>query len=141
MKKISMPRTLKLLREQGYYPWIVESYNSFSGQRKDLYRIIDLIFLTPKSTVGVQVCGADFSSHVKKMMHEESFNTYYWLRTKHNELILIGWRKVLKQRGGKLRVYKPRIALITLEKGKLNLKEVDYTWLRKRNQNGKRQKN
>ena len=134
MKKISMPRTLKLLREQGYYPWIVESYNAFSGQRKDLYRVIDLVFLTPKKTVGVQVCGADFSSHIKKMLEDEAFNTYHWLRTQHNELILIGWRKVKKKRGGKLMVYRPRVGIISLHKKRLNFKEVNYTWMRKRNQ-------
>lgn len=128
-----MVRTLELLRQQGYYPWKVESYNSFSGRRNDLYRIIDLLFLTPKNTIGVQVCGADFAPHVKKLLDEESFNTKYWLRTKGNELFLIGWRKVKHKRGGKLMVVRPRVAIITMDKNRnLTLKEVNYTWLRKR---------
>ena len=128
-----MVRTLALLRQQGYYPWKTESYNSFSGRRNDLYRIIDLIFLTPDNTVGVQVCGADFSPHVKKLLDEESFNTRFWLRTKGNELILIGWRKLKHKRGGKLMVMTPRISFITMDKGRnLILTEVGYTWLRNR---------
>lgn len=127
-----MQRTLKLLRGQGYYPWIVESFNAFSGQRRDLYRIIDAVFITHKNTVGVQVCGADFSEHRKKIMEEEGFNTRFWLRNPSNELIVIGWRKVLKKRGGKLMIYKPRIAIVTLEDKELKFKEVKFTWLRKR---------
>lgn len=127
-----MQRTLELLRLQGYYPWKTESFNAFSGRRNDLYRIIDLIFLTPKNVIGVQVCGTDFSAHVKKLFEEEEFNTRYWLRTKTNELILIGWRRVKHKRGGKLMVFKPRIALITIENDELKLQEVNYTWLRKR---------
>ena len=85
-----MQRTLKWLREQNIKYDIVESYNSFSKRRKDLFGIIDIVALHNKKTIGIQVCGADWSSHIKKI--KASPFALDWIEA--GELWLIGWRKL-----------------------------------------------
>lgn len=119
-------RTYRLLESWGWVNWWpVERHNAFSGRKTDLFHIIDILALTKDGIVGVQSCGQDFSGHRIKMMIDEEINTRKWLRTPGTRLVLIGWRKVKKKRGGKAMVYKPRIAWITLsKKGKLKFKEL-----------------
>jgi hypothetical protein len=119
----AVPRTLKQLRDEGYFPWVVESFNAFSGQRSDMYGFADIIAITSQHTVAVQVCGADFSSHVRKMTEEREFAVKEWLKGPFREVILIGWRKVLKKRGGKQKVFKPRIMRFNLIDGDIATKE------------------
>ena len=124
-------RTLNLLRKQGYFPWIVEKFNGFSGRRTDLFNIIDILVLTPKRVIGVQSTGVDFSGHKKKLLIDEQRNTIHWLSTKGNDLFIIGWRKTKLKRLGKRFIYKPRIGRITLENNNLFFQEMDSPWLRK----------
>lgn len=98
-------RTLAYYREEGYKCWMVERYNSFTRQRTDLFHIIDIIAIGT-NTIGIQSCGQAFSEHDKKIMDSEY--RIPWLSA-GNRLILIGWRKVKKKRGGKAMVWKPRI--------------------------------
>jgi hypothetical protein len=123
----AVPRTLAMLRDEKYFPWIVESYNAFSGKRNDMYGFADIIAITDQHTVAVQVCGADFSSHVTKMTTEREAEVKAWLRGPFREVILIGWRKVLKKRGGKQKVFKPRIMKFFLDSvgsGELHYREL-----------------
>lgn len=122
-KGTATQRTLELLRDWGWYYWAVERFNGFSGRRTDLYHIIDYIVITDHSTIGIQSCGTDFSGHVNKLMIDEADNTILWLRCKRRKLILIGWRKVLKKRGWKVKVWKPRIAWLYIVEGELVLEE------------------
>lgn len=132
----NMSRTLEMLRQQGHFPWIVERFVKGWG-RSDLFKIIDVIFLTRKGVVGIQVCGTDFQEHIRKITKEEKDYTKHWLKTKGNELILIGWRKLKLKRGGKAFRYHPRIVIFELKNNTIGFKEVDYKWLRKRNEKGK----
>lgn len=125
-------RTLALLKKQGYYPWIVEKYNGYSGRRTDLFYVIDILVLTPKNVIGIQSTGYGFSEHKKKLMVDEEFHSKHWLNTKGNELILIGWRKLKQKRGGKRLTYKPRIGMIELINGNLEFREIKNKWLRTR---------
>ncbi len=127
-QKRSSPRTLKLMREWGWYYWMVERF-TYNNTRVDLYHIIDYIVITPFSTIGVQACGADFSSHVKKLTEEEVDNTVLWLSSPNRKLILIGWRKVKRVRGMKQMIYKPRIAWLYIDKnGFLTIEEKNTDW-------------
>ncbi len=105
----AVPRTLKLLREAGFTPWVVEQYNAFSGKRSDLFGFADILAITESDTVAVQVCGADFASHVRKMTGEAAPLLSLWLREPARTCLLIGWRKLKAKRGGKQMVFKPRI--------------------------------
>lgn len=102
-------RTLEYIRSQGWEADIVERFNPYAGkfgQRKDLFNIIDIICLTESGIAGIQSCGQAFSEHDKKILEEPK--ALRWLE-KGGRLILIGWRKILKKRGGKLKVWTPRI--------------------------------
>jgi len=103
-------RTIKLLENQGFKTWNVELWNSFSRRKTDLFGIIDRIAIRPGQIVGVQICGSDFQPHVRKIT--ESEYTVPWLES-GALLWLIGWRKVLKKRGGKQRIYRPRFGVFT----------------------------
>ena len=102
-------RTLKFVRDLGYTAGMVERFLSFAGKfgkRVDLFNIIDLIAIKPGEILGVQSCGSAFSEHFKKMLNEEG--TKQWLEA-GGKLWLVGWRKIKRKRGGKLKVWAPRI--------------------------------
>ena len=117
-------KSLKWLREQGFTCGRVESYDAYSNRKADLFGIIDYVAISPSWTVGVQMCGKDFASHIKKITEERINEATAWLSCPHRELILIGWRKLKVKRGGKKEQYQPRIAHFWLnEKGELEWKE------------------
>lgn len=105
-------RTLKYFRDDGYIVGKVECWNSWTNQRKDLFNIIDFIALKGDSLIGIQSCGQAFSEHKKKIEAEPLARE--WLKT-GSKLVLIGWRKLLKKRGGKLKVWVPRIYWFELD--------------------------
>ena len=108
-------RTLEYLRSQGRVADKVEQFNPYAGkfgQRKDCFGILDIIALGEGSIIGIQSCGQAFSEHNKKILEAE--HSVLWIRN-GGRLILIGWRKVSKKRGGKLKVWSPRIKEYTLE--------------------------
>ncbi len=110
MAKISpTSRTLEYIRSQGWEAEIVERFNRFAGpfgQRKDLFNVIDIIALTDQGIMGIQSCGQAFSEHDKKILNEPM--ALKWLE-KGGKLQLVAWRKILKKRGGKMKVWSPRI--------------------------------
>ena len=111
-------RTLKLLRDQGYTAGVVERWvpnpkHPAGGVRKDLFGFIDIIAIKGDFTCAIQSCGQDFAAHDRKILAEPA--TLVWSRGAGRIVILIGWRKVKKKRGGKAMVWKPRIKNYTLE--------------------------
>lgn len=106
--------TLNYLRDQGRCVDICEKYNHFSKKRIDLFGFIDIISLDPiKGVVAVQSTGpSGHSDHKKKILSCEFSLT--WLEC-GGKIELISWRKLLKKRGGKQRIWVPRVEEITLE--------------------------
>ena len=47
-----------------------------------------------------------------------------WLKGHNRELFLCAWRKIKKKRGGKLMIYRPRIAEFYLINGCLECQEL-----------------
>ena len=120
-------RTKAKLRDQNILHWIVErnfppSRKYPKGCKEDFLHIIDLIALD-NGVIGVQVCGSDWAPHVRKITQEHAGNTIAWLQQPGTRLELWGWRKVKKKRGGKLMVWKPRIADILLVGNKFLVEE------------------
>ena len=102
-------RTLEYIRSQGWIADKVEQFNPYAGkfgQRKDLFNIIDIVAIGENSIIGIQSCGQAFAEHDRKIL--ESENSVKWLEC-GGRLLLIGWRKVLKKRGGKLKIWTPRV--------------------------------
>ena len=114
-------RTIEALTTLGYDVGIVERYiaNAWHakgrGVRKDLFGFIDLIAMRPgEGIIGVQSTGPDYSGHNKKIVTECREKAIKWLKS-GGRLELWAWRKVLVKKGGKLKMYKPRIKKYTLE--------------------------
>ena len=103
-------RTYNWLREQGWVVAKSEYYNFYSRRRTDLFGLFDCVCLGEGSIIGVQSCGSSFAKHNKKIIEDEEVApiAYKWLKN-GGRLILIGWRKILKKRGGKLKIWAPRI--------------------------------
>ena len=95
MAKSPMERTLNQLREWGIEYDIAQSYNAHSRRRKDLFKIVDVVGLKKYpikdkvKALFIQVCGADWSPHIKKMLA----SPYAPLLVEAGELWLIGWTK------------------------------------------------
>ena len=109
-----MQRTKAALKKAGVIHQKVEYWNGFvkpHGIRVDLFNIIDIIALRG-CILGIQVTGADLASHKKKIMEECKQNTIAWLAN-GGRLEVWGWRTLKKKRGGKAKVWKPRIVDVT----------------------------
>ena len=116
----SLQRTKKRLKELGVSSGKVEApWNQFSKKRSDLFNIIDLIALyVDEGICGIQCCGTDFAEHDRKIL--ASPYSKEWLECT-GILELWGWRKMLKKKGGKLRIWEPKIKRYTLDDFNINL--------------------
>jgi hypothetical protein len=105
-------RTLEYLRNDGYIcdvveKWIRNPKHPAGGFRRDLFGFADILAFKPESAwvLLVQSCGSSYSEHKKKLY--ASPLAAEWVR--RHELMLIGWRKLKKKRGGKQMVWTPRV--------------------------------
>jgi len=108
-------KSLELLREQGYTVYITEHWNAYARVRKDLYSFIDIVGLHPIETgvLGVQTTtSTNMSARVKKA---EGLPAYWLWLSCGNDVEFHGWSKLLKKRGGKLRVWKPRVIRVSFK--------------------------
>jgi len=108
-------RTLRWLRQQGMIAGIVERWNQYAGPhgiRMDLFNYIDIIAIEANSILAIQSCGQAFAEHDRKILSNEIAPE--WLKA-GGRIQLVGWRKVLKKRGGKQKVWKPRVKEYTLD--------------------------
>lgn len=128
-KYIYTQKTMKYLRGLGFQCEkgnIVERYipGKPHGKRIDFLGIIDIIACGNGHTVGVQSTGpSGKSSHVKTIM--EHPNTRLWLES-GNEMWLIWWRKILKKRGGKLKLWTPGVVMFQIVEGKMTQEVLKY---------------
>jgi hypothetical protein len=95
-------RTLKVLRDAGWLPWVVERYAG--GVRIDLYNCMDLIALKGSTTMVVQCTSTGVSERVAKVLGSPYLPAMLeagWL------VVVMGWRKNAKGR------YTMRVVQIT----------------------------
>jgi len=105
-------RTLKYFRSKGWVCEKVERWNPYAGKRQDVFGFIDVMAILPECICGIQACGQAFSAHDKKI--RASGKARKWVEA-GQKVILCGWRKVKKKRGGKMYIWRPRIKEYTLE--------------------------
>lgn len=85
-------RSLAYLREQGYTCDIVEHFNSFTKQRKDLFNVIDILAIRKGEILGVQTTArSSVSARVKKIAECEYVPA---IRESGMRLEVHGWGKV-----------------------------------------------
>jgi hypothetical protein len=110
-------RSLKVMREAGFHCEIVEHFNSFTKQRKDLLGFADLLCLKPgEPPTLVQVTAAGSAARVKKILAEPRAK----LALECGFRILVhGWRKLAayKQDGSRAARdrWEPKVVLVELE--------------------------
>ena len=117
-KKLSYTQmTLRALREQGRICDKAEKFNAYAGpfgRREDLFGFIDIVSLGPgQKIIGIQSTGpSGFSTHKKAILENEF--ALEWLKA-GGYCELWSWRKLLKKRGGKLRLWTAKVEQITIE--------------------------
>lgn len=111
-------RTLKYYRELGYHCDVVERFIGFPppGHRRDYLGFGDILAFSNNETIMIQSCGQSYAKHLRDLLANP--NVPLWLAGPR-KLILIGWRKILKKRGGKQRIWAPRIKEITYKDFKM----------------------
>jgi len=110
-------RTLKRLREEGYKAWVVERWLAYAGKfgkRQDLFGIIDVLAISSDAIIGVQACSGSFTEHYRKLTEEKNQESYDWILCPNRYLEIWSWRKLLKERGKKMKIWQPRIHRISL---------------------------
>jgi hypothetical protein len=115
-------RTKDALRAAGLTCELVEKYNYFAvrpgggrGVRHDLFNVIDILALDhSRGIIGIQSTGPDYAGHYRKMTEEKWMSAVNWLLTPGCHLELWAWRKLLKKKGGKQRIWTPRIKVFSL---------------------------
>ena len=122
-------RTLKYFRDLGYTidvieRWIVIPGLPGKGKRKDYLGFGDLLAFDDTDTLLVQSCGSAYSEHKKKILALPGPSD--WLMSRNRRLFLIAWRKLLKKKGGKLKIWVPRVAEFFVVNGELYCKEIKY---------------
>lgn len=124
-------RTLKALRDEGYTAGICERFitagaNRKFGNRVDLFGLFDIIAMHPlNGIIGVQCFTTAWREHEELFLEERKDATRCWLMA-GGQIELWGWRKLLKKRGGKQKIWVPRIKEVLAERGRLILNEIDY---------------
>ena len=70
---------------------MVESYNSFTKRKKDMFGILDMVAIGNEETLGIQMTSkSNMSSRIKKIQESDFFVEL--LRSKWR-IIVIGWFK------------------------------------------------
>jgi len=123
MSKITpMQRSLKILKSQDVIFQRVEYWHHYAKKRFDLYGIIDVLILDGARIIGLQICGNDYQSHIRKLTIEKKQNSIAWLKS-GAELQIWSWRQYKKKRGGKAREWRVVIADILLVGKELYVEE------------------
>lgn len=84
-------KTLKWMRENGYFATVVERWNSFAGLRQDLFGIVDVVGLRKGETLAVQATSkSNVSARVRKITDHKSTPK---LREAGWRILVMGWEK------------------------------------------------
>lgn len=85
-------RSLKHMRDQGYYAEVVERYNSFTRRRNDFAGFIDILCLGDGVVVGVQTTSySNMSARIAKIKEHENLPAVLKANIR---VVIHGWRKV-----------------------------------------------
>lgn len=89
-------RSLKHLRDQGYFCWIVEHWDHFARKRKDLWGFADILALRDGEVLAVQTTsGSNVAARVRKISEHENVGA---VRKAGIRIAAHGWRKNAKGR-------------------------------------------
>lgn len=84
-------KTIKLIRDAGFFIGRVEHYDSFSRKRHDLFGIIDYVAMGQGSIIGVQSTSYSGKSAHKAAI-EDSRTVRMWLKC-GGKFLFVAWKK------------------------------------------------
>jgi len=85
-------RSLKLMRDRGFYAEVVERYNAFSKVKNDFAGFIDILCLAEGKIIGVQTTSySNISARRKKILTHDNYSI---VKNSGIEIHIHGWRKV-----------------------------------------------
>jgi len=84
-------KTIKLVRDAGFFIGRVEHYDSFSRKRHDLFGIIDYVAMGQGSIIGVQSTSYSGKSAHKAAI-EDSKTVRMWLKC-GGKFLFVAWKK------------------------------------------------
>ena len=91
-------KTRELAKQRGWEIDSAESFNPYSGRKKDLFGFIDLIALDGETIIAIQATsGSNASARVKKILEEQAHLAELWIRS-GGRVLVIAWRKLKGQR-------------------------------------------
>lgn len=107
-------RTLAWLRERGAQAAVVEKWIPQTMQRKDVWGFGDILVCDdlPGALLIQCTSGANMAARVTKIREECGEAARRWLAA-GNRIQVVGWRKVSKERGSKLKVWRERVVDVT----------------------------
>jgi hypothetical protein len=84
-------RSLKYMRDNGFYAEVVERYNSFTKRKNDFAGFIDILCLGQGAVIGVQTTSwGHTSDRLKKILEHENLNI---VREAGIKIEVHGWQK------------------------------------------------
>ena len=84
-------RSLKVMRDRGFYSEVVERYNSFTRTRNDLFGFIDVLCLGEGVVIGVQTTSySNMSARIKKILEHDNLAV---VKSSGIKIYVHGWRK------------------------------------------------
>ena len=106
-------RSLKFLRDDGWTAEVVEIFNSFTKQRKDLFGFADIIAVKDgeKPMLVQTTSGSNFTARRTKILEHEK----YPLVQSSFTIVVHGWRKLKLKRGGKAMRWRCRVEVMKTE--------------------------
>lgn len=117
-----MERTIREQKDLGRICGIVERFchnlaakRRSPGIRSDLFNIFDLLAMSPhEGIIGIQVCGPDYAQHYRKITEDHADKAIMWLSAGRGRthIEIWAWRYLLKHKGGKMRLWTPKIKKI-----------------------------
>jgi len=85
-------RSLKLMRDRGFYAEVVERYNACSKVKNDFAGFIDILCLAEGKIIGVQTTSySNISARRKKILTHDNYSI---VKNSGIEIHIHGWRKV-----------------------------------------------
>jgi hypothetical protein len=89
-------RSLKVLRDEGYFAAITEHWNAWAKIRQDLFGFIDILAIKENEVLGVQTTSYDnINARIKKIKASEA---YPIAKSANMKIVVHGWRKNAKGR-------------------------------------------
>lgn len=107
-------RTLAYLKDSGYMTAMAERWVEAIKCRIDMFGFIDIVAVGHGHILAVQSCAGDkFAEHDRKILGSEKARK--WMIDGNAPIMLIGWRKLKKERGKAAQKWEPKIKNYTLE--------------------------